>query len=212
MTKKQVQERVLQDGKKLALSKFKWDGGAKVFTSIESNLVIDFGGLSGYTFNTRAHCTFYTGRDCTFKTGSWCAFKTGWCCTFDTGDDCIFKTGGDCTFNTGRGCTFNTLGSCTFNTGPVCTFSTLASCTWVAEGKSYSFSPLYIMGSRWGVNVLCPGLLRIGCEVHTFKEWGKMVMPLAEEHDVSQETLTEYLGLIKVAREWAKQKGWLTPK
>ena len=196
VTKEEVQQRVSQGGKPLALSKFALDAGTNTFSTVESELVIDFSGISNFTF----------------KTGHKCTFSTEFNCTFDTGDDCIFKTGGDCTFNTGRGCTFNTLGSCTFNTGPVCTFSTLASCTWVAEGKSYSFSPLYIMGSRWGVNVLCPGLLRIGCEVHTFKEWGKMVMPLAEEHDVSQETLTEYLGLIKVAREWAKQKGWLTPK
>ena len=180
MTKKEVQKRVLQNGKPLALSKFMWDDGTNTFSAKEDGLVIDFGGIG----------------DCTFRTGSTCTFYTGWGCTFDTGP----------------GCTFGTGYSCTFNTGPVCTFSTLASCTWVAEGKSYSFSPLYIMGSRWGVNVLCPGLLRIGCEVHTFKEWDKMVMPLAEEHDVSQETLTEYLGLIKVAREWAKQKGWLTPK
>ena len=80
MNKKQVQQRVLQKGKPLALSKFTWCEKTKTFLSDESNLVIDFVGID----------------DCTFNTGSSCTFDTGWSCTFNTEGDCTFNTGSDC--------------------------------------------------------------------------------------------------------------------
>ena len=74
MTKKEVQARVLQRGKPLAMSKFSWDEKTNTFSSEEYSLVLDFRGIS--------HCTFKTGSDCTFKTGSNCTFKTDSNCTF----------------------------------------------------------------------------------------------------------------------------------
>jgi len=188
MTKQEVQERVLQDGSPLALSKFMWDEDTQVFATTEADLTINFTGVGPYRFTT----------------GSRCTFNTGPFCTFDTGNYCIFRTGRGCTFYTGAGCTFTTGGSCTFSTGP--------HCIWAVDHKIYPFGPLFIQGSRWPVNVYQPGYLRIGCEEHTFRQWGRCAGNISRVHNVSQKTLREYTGLIKVAREWAKQKGWLTPK
>ena len=61
MNKKEVQKRVLQNGKPLALSKFSWDEKTNTFSSNEDNLVIDFTYLS---VNVK------TGYDSTVTTGS----------------------------------------------------------------------------------------------------------------------------------------------
>ena len=138
MQKKEIQKRVLKNGKPLALSKFSWCEETKTFSSKEKSLVIDFTRVDYCTFKTGSYCTFKTGFNCTFKTGSYCTFDTSSYCTFDTYSDCIFKTGSDCTFktgsyctfNTGYGCTFKTCYGCTFKTGSDCTFDTGSSCTF----------------------------------------------------------------------------------
>ena len=81
MTKQQVQQRVLQNGKPLDLDKFEWDEKTNTFSSEEDYLVIDFSDIS--------YCTFKTGFSCTFNTGSYCTFKTGSDCTFKTGEQCV---------------------------------------------------------------------------------------------------------------------------
>ena len=143
MDKRQVQKRVLQNGKKLALNKFTWDKKTNTFSSSEDNLVLDFKDLHGCTFKTGNSCTFNTRSYCTFKTFYNCTFNTGWGCAFNTKGDCTFKTGGTCTFNTGSYCTFNTRSyctfktdnSCTFNTKGDCTFDTRSSCTFSTDGS-----------------------------------------------------------------------------
>ena len=112
LNKKEIQKRVLQNGKPLSLKKFNWDEKTKTFSSQEDNLVLDFFGIIDCTFNTVYGCTFNTSSGCTFKTGSRCTFKTGSDCTFDTGYRCTFDTGSDCTFDTGSGCTFKTGSDC----------------------------------------------------------------------------------------------------
>ena len=89
MNKKEVQQRVLQNGKPLDLDKFEWDKKARVFSTIEKELVLDFAGIDGVTFDTGWYCTFNTGPDCTFNTGPDCTFDTGSGCTFDTGEECV---------------------------------------------------------------------------------------------------------------------------
>ncbi len=131
MTKKEVQQRVLQNGKPLSLDKFEWDEKTKTFSSNENDLVFDFAGISNCTFRTGWNCTFNTGGGYTFNTGGGCTFNTGSSCTFDTGDGCTFNTGSSCTFDTGDGCTFDTGSSCTFDTGDGCTFKTGSECVVV---------------------------------------------------------------------------------
>ena len=96
MNKKEIQQRVLQNGKPLDLNKFEWDEKTNTFSSSEDNLVLDFRWIDGCTFNTGYNCTFDTGSNCTFDTGSDCTFNTGHNCTFDTSSDCTFNTGSKC--------------------------------------------------------------------------------------------------------------------
>ena len=211
MTKKEVQQRVSQYNRPLALSKFRWNEGTNAFSSREWDLIINFQGIADCTFKVNYNCTFITGHGCTFETGSRCIFRTGSGCTFwtggvsifDTGDDCVFKSGPNCTFKTGACCTFAAVGDCTFSTG--------FDCTWVVSGKHYPFAPLLMQGGQWRVSMSRPGYLRIGCREHTFGEWGGDVGSIARKHTASPKTLKEYLELIKVAKAWAKEKGWLTP-
>jgi hypothetical protein len=109
MNKKEVQQRVLQNGKPLSLDKFNWCEDTNTFSSDEDDLVLDFtciNGINGITFKTGSYCTFNTGSYCVFNTGPSCTFITGYYCTFDTGYKCNFKTGPECTFNISGGCTF----------------------------------------------------------------------------------------------------------
>jgi len=115
LTKEQVQQRVLKNGKPLDMDKFNWDGKTRTFSSEEYGLVIDFSDMDNCIFITVSHCTFHTGSYCTFKTEWGCVFNTEWYCTFNTGASCTFKTGSDCTFETGSDCTFETGSDCTFN-------------------------------------------------------------------------------------------------
>ena len=136
MTKQEIQQKVLQNGKPLSLNKFTWDEKTNTFSTNKNNLVFDFNDIYGInfitgfycTFDTGNHCTFKTGSYCTFKTGDYCTFKTGLGCTFKTGDYCTFGTGYNCTFDTGYNCTFDTIYNCTFNTGSYCTFKTGSYC------------------------------------------------------------------------------------
>jgi hypothetical protein len=63
MNKKQVQQRVLQDGKPLPLDKFEWDEKTNTFSSNEDDLVLYFKEIDYCTFKTRSYCTFETGCD-----------------------------------------------------------------------------------------------------------------------------------------------------
>jgi hypothetical protein len=92
MNKNEVQKRVLQNDKPLALNKFSWHEKTRTFSSDENNLIINFDGIEG--------CTFYTGFSCTFDTGSRCTFDTDFDCTFKTNSNCTFKTDSHCTFKT----------------------------------------------------------------------------------------------------------------
>jgi len=130
MNKREVQKRISQYGKKLALSKFSWDEKTKTFSSEENDLVIDFEDQNYCTFKTGSYCTFKTGSYCTFKTSSYCTFDTGSNCTFDTSPNCTFDTDSYCTFGTGYGCTFGTGSDCTFDTGSDCTFDTDSYCAF----------------------------------------------------------------------------------
>jgi len=121
---------ITQNGTPLDKKLYTLDEDTKTFSSSEDNLVLDFKGEIGCTFNTGSDCTFNTDFNCTFNTGSDCTFNTDFNCTFKTGYGCTFNTGSDCTFNTAFDCTFNTDFNCTFKTGSGCTFKTAFDCTF----------------------------------------------------------------------------------
>ncbi len=177
MNKKEVQKRVLQNGQPLALDKFEWNEKARVFSTTESNLVLDFKDVNYVTFDTGHDCTFTTGyqcvittgyqcvittgSDCVITTGFSCTFTTGSSCTFDTGSSCTFTTGSSCTFTTGSSCTFDTGSSCTFDTGFSCTFNTNSNCTFTTSFSctfTTSFSCVVIRSDVYEVIELKEGI------------------------------------------------------
>lgn len=93
MNKKEVQKRVLKDGKPLSFNLFTWNEKTNIFSSNVYDLVIDFNGIRNCTFITNRFCTLITGSSCTFKTGSYCTFMTRDGCTFDTGYRCVVMRG-----------------------------------------------------------------------------------------------------------------------
>lgn len=105
MTKKEIQSRVLKNGKELALNKFAWNDKKRKFSSREHDLVLDFQGIDNVIFNTGNCCSFNTGSYCKFDTGNYCTFNTGSDCFFNTISVCTFNTGSDCIFDIGIGCT-----------------------------------------------------------------------------------------------------------
>ena len=71
-----------KNGNDVDKSLYKIDFEKKTFYSKEKNLVIDFSGLDGWTFDTLGNCKFVTGNYCKFVTGYYCEFKTGNNCSF----------------------------------------------------------------------------------------------------------------------------------
>ncbi len=129
---------VTKNGKEVSTDLYDWNEEAKIFSTNECGLDIDFSGINGLNFKTGSYCSFKTGSECifdtgyicSFKTGSECTFDTGPSCTFDTGSFCIFKTGSYCSFKTGSDCLFKTGSSCTFESSSNCTFDTGSECTF----------------------------------------------------------------------------------
>ena len=72
MTKQEVSQRVLQNGKPLSEDKFTWDCETKTFSTKESNLVIFFKYIANCTFKTDSDCTFDAGYNCIFTCKKWC--------------------------------------------------------------------------------------------------------------------------------------------
>lgn len=64
MNKKDIQKRVLKNGKPLPLKSFSWYEETKTFSSVEDGLVFVFKGVDSCTFDTGSGCTFDTGSRC----------------------------------------------------------------------------------------------------------------------------------------------------
>ena len=86
ISKKEIQQRVLQDGKPLDLNKFEWDEETNTFSSNENGLVLDFKGINGYGCGING-CT--TSSDFIFNTDYYCPFNTGYYCIFDCEENCV---------------------------------------------------------------------------------------------------------------------------
>lgn len=105
-------------GRTIHKSDYSIDIKNKVFCTEDSDLVLDFSNLMGWTFTTGHGCIFITGNECTFHTTTHCTFHTRHDCTFTTGEWCTFSTLSGCTFDTGELCVFSlyAIGSCKFKT------------------------------------------------------------------------------------------------
>ena len=105
MNKLEIQKRVLKNGKPLDLDLFSWVEETRSFSTSESELTIDFNGLSNCTIDCGNYSTIKCGYDCTIKCGYDCTIKCGRDCTIDCGSYCAIVCGGDCIINCGRDCT-----------------------------------------------------------------------------------------------------------
>jgi ribosomal protein L36 len=77
LTKKEIQQRVLQNGKPLALNKFSWDGETETFSTKENDLVIDFSGLDYLTIKSGHNSTVTCGYRSTVTCGHWSTVTCG---------------------------------------------------------------------------------------------------------------------------------------
>ncbi len=90
MTKKEVQQRVLQNGKPLPLDKFEWDEKTDTFSSNEDDLVLNFKGVDNLIINCRNYCAINCGYYCTINCESSCTINCGHYCTINPkGEECV---------------------------------------------------------------------------------------------------------------------------
>jgi len=194
MNKKEVQARILLNGKPLLLDRFKWDSKTKTFTSDVNRLVIDFTGFPNCTFNTGAFCMFRTSSQCTFKTRGHCIFNTGYGCTFETGTHCVFIAEGSSTFKTGYGCTFIVS----------------SVCTWKYDWGELKQPPLHFSGSQYFIEFSRPGYIRSGCVEESVSWWQHHVASCAREYNYKPEQVKEYKLYVELLVEWMRQNHFLS--
>ena len=61
MNKKEVQKRVLKDGKQLSIDLFSWCEDTRTFSSYKDRMVVDFSGVDQFTIEPVSDCTIETG-------------------------------------------------------------------------------------------------------------------------------------------------------
>ena len=150
-TKKDIQQRVLQHGKPLPLSKFSWDENTNTFISNEDNLVIDFRNIDYSTVMTGNYSTVNTGDDSTVTTGDSSTVTTKYRSTVTTGDHSTV-TAGVCSTVTTEVCSTVTTGChSTVTTGSFSTV-TAGDKSTVRARRECCFH--YVNGYRSGMVIL----------------------------------------------------------
>lgn len=200
---------ITKNGKKARRSLYAWNEGTRTLSTNEDDLVLDFTGINGVTFNTGDNCTFETGFGCAFNTGHNCTFRTNRRCTFGTGYGCVFNTDNSCVFNTGKNCIFNTSGgcvfytgfNCTFNTGPNCTFKTNKRCTF-KTGDNCTFDTSYNCTFETGRNCII-----IRRDVFEVIEIPKNVEIILNGHEISGYIVQQKRKIVKIdGKEYYKDE------
>jgi len=65
------------------------------------------------------------------------------------------------------------------------------------SGNAWDKSPLFIQGTLYGVTNGAHGVIQIGCERHTFKEWLKNGKDIAKQHGFTDAQIKEYKAIVK---------------
>jgi len=128
INKKEIQKRVLLNGKKLALSKFNWDEKTNTFSSNQGNLVVDFSNINHSTINTWSNSTINAGynstidagSNSTINAGSYSTIKAEYDSTIKAGFDSTIKAGSHSTIKAGSHSTINTRSYSTITVGENC--------------------------------------------------------------------------------------------
>jgi hypothetical protein len=164
MNKKEVQSRVLRNGKPLALSKFTWCEKTSTFSSDEDCLVIDFSYLK-VTVTTGSNSTVKTGWDGTVTTGSYSTVTTSGHSTVTTGSNSTITTGSNGTVTTGSHSTVTTSGRGTVTTGWASTITTGSNSTvttgWDSAVSSITNGKMNVIISKEGQAIQTPPHLTI---------------------------------------------------
>ncbi len=79
---------------------------------------------------------------------------------------------------------------------------------WVF-GDAWTYSPLYIQGTKNALTVCAYGMVAIGCQVHSIKDWKKHGRRIALENGYSKAEVREYAAYVKLAESWMRDKGVL---
>ena len=108
-TKKEIQQRVLKNGKPLSLNKFCWDGKSETFSSTEDGLVVDFA--------TMNFATIKCGNSATIKCGYYATIDCGYSATIDCGGYATIDCGNSATIDCGGYATINCGGYATIDCG-----------------------------------------------------------------------------------------------
>ena len=200
MTKDEVAQRVLRNGKPLPVDWFTWDAKCSSFLTNVGGLRFDFSDLSHMSFRTGASCHFVTRGACSFETLTNCSFVTGRCCRFMTYGSCRFSTDAMCYFNTGNDCRFKAGNNCRFFTGK--------RCQWEIDGIFYPFPPLWFNGSCYSIGFDRPGIVRSGCISKPLQWWQEHITECAERYGYTCQQVREYRFYVKLLSEWAMLNGW----
>jgi len=131
MTKKEVQQRVLQNGKPLDLDKFSWNEKTKTFSSSEDYLVLDFREINNCIIEVGSCCTVdnYIGIGCTISAGHNSVIQTGTACNIKTGSFSNIQVRFGCKVSSGNNCTIHIISDCIVNTKSYCVIRAGYDCT-----------------------------------------------------------------------------------
>ena len=66
------------------------------------------------------------------------------------------------------------------------------------SGDAWKLTPLQIHGTIWIAQWCKKGILKIGREEHTIKEWKKLWKKLIKKYNVNKETAAEYWRYVKL--------------
>ena len=67
------------------------------------------------------------------------------------------------------------------------------------DGGVWKTSPLFVLDSRnHGATNARPGYLRIGCEIHEFKDWVEKFPAIARKHNLTTEEQAEYKAIVDI--------------
>ena len=159
-TKKEIQQRVLKNGKPLSLSKFCWDGKSKTFSSREDGLVVDFATMNfatikcGYyatidcgfsaTIDCGGYATIDCGKSATIDCGYYATIDCGYSATIDCGDYATIKCGDYATIKCGDYATIKCGGSATIK----CGFSVTIDCGGYATIDCGDYATIKCGGSK----------------------------------------------------------------
>jgi len=102
MDKKQIQQRVLQGGKPLKLTKFSWREKTKTFSSNEDGLVIDFSNIDNSTIKAGWKSTITAGPYSTITAGWYSTIKAGSYSTITAGSYSTITAGWNSTITAGE--------------------------------------------------------------------------------------------------------------